>query len=68
VQTYPQGRSIRACILSTIGEILSANASPLQKRDAPHRTCQNLSCYPILQKSDRPEISRNAIATISIKS
>ncbi|MCC3442400.1 MAG: hypothetical protein JGK01_11485 [Microcoleus sp. PH2017_03_ELD_O_A] len=34
VQTYPQGRSIRACILSTIGEIVSANASPLQKRDA----------------------------------
>ena len=34
VQTYPQGRSIRACILSTIREIFSANASPLQKRDA----------------------------------
>ncbi len=28
VQTYPQGRSIRACMLSTIGEIVSANASP----------------------------------------
>jgi hypothetical protein len=26
VQTYPQGRSIRACILSTIREIFSANA------------------------------------------
>ncbi|WP_293340895.1 hypothetical protein [Microcoleus sp. CAWBG58] len=43
MQTYPQGRSIRARILSTIGEIFSANASPLQKRGALDRFHLQLS-------------------------